>query len=405
MQLVILLLSNLSERLGVEMKKRYVVPIILGVTLLVGGGAYQYYEHTQYESSVTKQIAIIQKAYKQACNEKDDTKKLEDLKKMKSELANYQKGKAKDERVIKEYNSSINQLVTYFKDKNDKVLKENTYDSSKETNKDVLQSKVNNLNTLLKTVEGQKGIVYSTKTEKVTSNEEKNDTKADVNKDKTSNSKKETQKATTEYDDYVIKIKEIIDGYNNKLEQIKAEEQRKAEEARKAGEEAARKVEEERQRQIAEQKAKSNKMNFEEIRAFNFQSIQSEWQPVAIAINYHNGEGYVWETNVRESNLNVTTTQISGKMAGLLFNLDANGLSTENSTNLPIHLNVTEGVLNIASADGGMAWNILFYPKEVEIEKLRPDDSLPESIHANTEHIAVRSSGMGGPTVVYERMS
>ena len=176
-------------------------------------------------------------------------------------------------------------------------------------------------------------------------------------------------------------------------------------EARKAEEEVARKVEEERQRQIAEQKAKSNKMNFEEIRAFNFQSIQSEWQPVAIAINYHNGEGYVWETNVRESNLNVTTTQISGKMAGLLFNLDANGLSTGNSTNLPIHLNVTDGVLNIASADGGMAWNILFYPKEVEIEKLRPDDSLPESIHANTEHIAVRASGMGGPTVVYERMS
>ena len=403
MQLVILLLSNLSEGLGVEMKKRYVVPIILGVTLLVGGGAYQYYEHTQYESSVTKQIATVQKAYKQAGNEKDDAKKLEDLKKMKSELANYQKGKEKDERVIKEYNSSINRLITYFK--NDKVLKENTYDSSKETNKDVLQGKVNNLNTLLKTVEEQEGIVYSTKTAKVTSNEEKNDTKADVNKDKTSNSKKETQKATTEYDNYVIKIKEIIDGYNNKLEQIKAEEQRKAEEARKAEEEAARKVEEERQRKIAEQKAKSNKMNFEEIRAFNFQSIQSEWQPVAIAVNYHNGEGYVWETNVRESNLNVTTTQISGKMAGSFFNLDANGLSTENSTNLPISLNVTEGILDIASADGRIAWNINFYPKEVEIEKLKSDDSLPESIHTNTEHITVRASGMGGPTVVYERMS
>ena len=63
------------------------------------------------------------------------------------------------------------------------------------------------------------------------------------------------------------------------------------------------------------------------------------------------------------------------------------------------------GTYLLAEADDGMAWNILFYPKEVEIEKLRPDDSLPESIHANTEHIAVRASGMGGPTVVYERMS
>lgn len=249
---------------------KYIILTCGAVLVLAAGfGAYKYNEHVKYENSVKENIASVKTVSGKYVAEKDDNKKFEDLKKLQKELKDYQNGNENDERVVKEYNKTINTLVKYFKDKNDKVLKDNTYDSSKETNKDVLQEKVNNLNELVKVVEGQKDVVYSTtlkevkkadkgnKDVKETSNKDDKKSKNNLNakkdkmkdskavsaeeKDKKKTKQNSKQENKSEFVIYIEKIKTIINGYNSKINQIKEEEKRKAEEAkRKAEEQKAR---------------------------------------------------------------------------------------------------------------------------------------------------------------------
>lgn len=375
------------------MKKQYIMGIILVVLVLGGIGAYQYYQHSQYEKAISKQVTTIQNKYKQASAEKASAKKLADLKQLQKDLVNYTMKKEKDKRVIKAYKQAIAQLVSDFKAKNDQVLKDNTSDISKEVNQEVLKTKINHLNQLLTTVKAQKDIVYQT----TSANQRVKNTENQKQKSTANHSK-------SEYTQFVEEIQNAIHLYNEKIAEIQAAEQQKAELAKRKAEEERKN--QERQR-IEAQKAQAAKMNFEEIKNCNFQSIQGKWQAIVAAINYHNGQGYVWQAIDTPNYLDISQSQISGKFDMMFgeFALNSNGLTTSQSTNLPTTFSVREGVLVIDSTDGGTAWSLSFHPKEVEIEKNRPDEPLPESIHSNTEHITVRASGIGGPSVVYERIS
>lgn len=183
--------------------------IVLLIILVIGGivGYNMYQEHVKKEEIKTY-TTQIKKEYTTFENEKDRSKKVEDLKTLTSESEKYSQKEKHYKEVTKLYSDNISNMKKYFTNEYNKTIKDNTLENvDKIDDKDKLNKASDNLTSLLKTI------------------------KAEV---KTISTEDEVKK-------YEKDITSLTGSYSKRLKAIE-EAEKKAEEERKAREAAAAKA-------------------------------------------------------------------------------------------------------------------------------------------------------------------
>lgn len=149
-------------------KKKLIVVGVLVAALVVGGGGLYYANELKkeeqeriYTEKINKEVSLIESTLDKVTKEKDQNKKLEELKRLIKEQEKYAKGERKDERVIKAYKTLVEKLQKDFKEANSKEMESiQSRDLEKEDIKS-LNEKIDALNKLKENTKIQSGVVYA----------------------------------------------------------------------------------------------------------------------------------------------------------------------------------------------------------------------------------------------------
>ncbi|WP_461213041.1 hypothetical protein [Lacticaseibacillus sp. GG6-2] len=144
--------------------------------------------------------------------------------------------------------------------------------------------------------------------------------------------------------------------------------------------------------------AKSATMDFNAIKAGDYNSLIGNWRDVAEAYNSYDGNGVRWGSVDTPGQLTITTNSIrtsemSMNQDGVISSQDQTGQATFSQ----------RGGALWADADvGAIAWSIAFFPKGQSVASVVEGNTQPTGVDNSREHVVVRTSN-NGLIQVFER--
>ena len=134
--------------------------VLFGV---IGGGILYNHNKQVRADQINSELALIRKETNAMKSQKDDQKRINDLRKLEKEFKEYSKKKEQNTKVSDYYETSISSGRQYFTNRTSRRIKNNTLtkDQLKKINQKDLQSKVDTLNNEKLFMKQNKDVVYS----------------------------------------------------------------------------------------------------------------------------------------------------------------------------------------------------------------------------------------------------
>lgn len=138
-----------------------IVAAILVIAVVVGINSYRIHEKQKQISDYEKQISKIHENF---LKKKEHSEKLDSLKSLISEYEQYKKSDKAISEITVKYEEELKAMKRYFTDEYDKILSDNTLEKVNEiTDKNKISTTKTNLESLLKSIEAETGIVCTEK--------------------------------------------------------------------------------------------------------------------------------------------------------------------------------------------------------------------------------------------------
>lgn len=138
-----------------------IVAAILIIAVVVGINSYRIYEKQKQISDYEKQISKIHENF---LKKKEHSEKLDSLKSLISEYEQYKKSDKAISEITVKYEEELQAMKRHFTDEYDKILSDNTLEKVNEiTDKNKISTTKTNLESLLKSIEAETGIVCTEK--------------------------------------------------------------------------------------------------------------------------------------------------------------------------------------------------------------------------------------------------
>lgn len=134
--------------------------VLFGV---IGGGILYNHNKQVRADQINSELALVRKETNAMKSQKDDQKRIDDLKKLEQDFKEYSKKKEQSSKVSDYYATSISSGRQYFTNRTSRRIKNNTLtkDQLKKINQKDLQSKADALNNEKLFMKQNKGVVYS----------------------------------------------------------------------------------------------------------------------------------------------------------------------------------------------------------------------------------------------------
>ena len=176
-------------------KKAIIIVVCCVLAVLVVGGsvvAVNIYNNNVKEQKIEDLVSEIKGKYDSFVSENDRNNRVEIIKKLENDFEEYLKDKEPSQKVKDTYQNELEQMKSYFNTYYDKVISDNTL---KEVEKIIDKSKLNScknlLTSLLEKIEKEKDAVITNE----------------------------------KFEEYKSKIKDLIDSYTQRIEEIEKAEQ------------------------------------------------------------------------------------------------------------------------------------------------------------------------------------
>ena len=134
--------------------------VLFGV---IGGGILYNHNKQVRADQINSELALVRKETNAMKSQKDDQKRIDDLKKLEQDFKEYSKKKEQSSKVSDYYATSISSGRQYFTNRTSRRIKNNTLtkEQLKKINQKDLQSKADALNNEKLFMKQNKGVVYS----------------------------------------------------------------------------------------------------------------------------------------------------------------------------------------------------------------------------------------------------
>ncbi|MCP0887366.1 hypothetical protein LB941_08465 [Ligilactobacillus sp. WILCCON 0076] len=153
------------EKGAVANNKKVIILCTVGV-FLIGGTTFGIlkYQNSQVKASkVSATVKKVNKNYNDLVSEKNYNKKLKELTNLEKEYKQYLASNNKDSKITTEYQNDIAKGKSYFQEKANSSIKNNTSKKLSDETNDTLTLKIKNLNSTLSKIFNQKGVVYTSR--------------------------------------------------------------------------------------------------------------------------------------------------------------------------------------------------------------------------------------------------